>query len=89
VFEIVRYQRTDGAEPFTEWFRKLRDQKARSAIAMRLRRMESGNFGDCKPVGDGVSELRIHVGAGYRAYFGQHGSMMVILLSGGDKNSQS
>lgn len=52
-------------------------------------RVEAGNFGDCEPVGDGVTELRIHVGAGYRVYFGRHGKTVVILLCGGDKGSQA
>ena len=51
-------------------------------------RVEAGNFGDCEPVGDGVTELRIHVGAGYRVYFGRHGKTVVILLCGGDKSTQ-
>jgi len=54
-----------------------------------LLRVEAGNFGDCEPVGDGVTELRIHVGAGYRVYFGRHGKTVVILLCGGDKGSQA
>jgi putative addiction module killer protein len=88
VFEIVRYQREDGIEPYTEWFRRLRDIAAKTSIGKRLRRVEAGNFGDCKAVGEGVSELRIDTGAGYRVYFGLHGAVMVILLCGGDKSSQ-
>ena len=88
MIEIVRYQREDGLEPYTEWFRRLRDTAAKTSIAKRLRRVEVGNFGDCKPVGEGVSELRIDAGPGYRVYFGMHGTVMVILLSGGDKSTQ-
>ena len=88
MIEIVRYQQDDGGEPYTEWFRRLRDERAKVNIAARLRRIGFGNLGDCKPVGDGVSELRIDVGAGYRVYFGMRGTMMVILLCGGDKSSQ-
>ncbi|MGH9606070.1 MAG: type II toxin-antitoxin system RelE/ParE family toxin [Terracidiphilus sp.] len=86
--EIVRYKHENGTEPYTEWFRKLRDVRAKANIIARLHRVESGNFGDHKPVGEGVSELRIDIGAGYRVYFGTNGAVMVILLCGGDKSSQ-
>ena len=89
VIELVRYQQEDGREPYTEWFRNLRDAKAKTRIAARLRQIESGNLGDFKPAGEGVTELRIHVGAGYRVYCGQHGDRWVILLCGGDKGSQT
>jgi putative addiction module killer protein len=87
--ELLRYQREDASEPFTEWLTALRDKAAEARIRVRLRRVEAGNFGDCEPVGEGVTELRIHVGAGYRVYFGRHGKSFVILLCGGDKGSQA
>ncbi len=89
MIELVRYQHVDGREPYTEWFRGIRDESAKIRIAARMRQIESGNLGDTKPVGGGVIELRIHVGAGYRVYCGQHGQCLVILLCGGDKDSQS
>jgi putative addiction module killer protein len=89
LIELVRYQQEDGREPYTEWFRSLRNEMAKVRIAARLRQIESGNLGDAKPVGEGVTELRIHVGAGYRVYCGQHGQCWVILLCGGDKGSQT
>lgn len=64
------------------------DAIAKTAIGKRLRRVETGNLGDCKPVGKGVSELRIDVGPGYRIYFGLRGTTLVVLLCGGDKSSQ-
>jgi putative addiction module killer protein len=76
-------------EFFAEWFNSLRDRQARVRIQARIDRAELGNFGDCKPVGNGVSEMRIHYGPGYRVYFVKRGEMLVILLAGGDKNSQS
>jgi len=88
MIELLRYQRDDGREPFTEWLNTLCDKVAQARIRIRLRQVQAGNFGDCKPVGEGVTELRIHVGAGYRAYFGRHGKSVVILLCGGDKRSQ-
>lgn len=85
---IYRYQTDRGREPVTQWLDGLRDKTASAAIRMRLRRIEAGNFGDFKSVGEGVSELRIDVGAGYRVYFGRRGQDIVILLCGGDKRSQ-
>ena len=87
--ELLRYRRIDGEEPFTEWLDGLRDKAASARIRIRLRRIEAGNFGDCEPVGEGVSELRVHVGAGYRVYFGRYGQRVILLLCGGDKNSQA
>ena len=75
-------------EIFDDWLDALRDKQARARIYARIRRAELGNFGDCEPVGEGVSEMRIHVGAGYRVYFKQTGIEWVILLAGGNKSTQ-
>ena len=87
--ELVRYQREDGVEPFSDWLNALRDKRAQARVRVRLLRVEAGNFGDCEPVGDGVSELRVHEGPGYRVYFGRHGRAVVVLLCGGDKSTQA
>jgi len=76
-------------ETFDTWFADLRDQQAVARIKMRIGRVEFGNFGDCEPVGEGVSEMRIHYGQGYRVYFMQRGLEVVILLAGGVKSTQS
>ncbi|MBK8760415.1 MAG: type II toxin-antitoxin system RelE/ParE family toxin [Sulfuritalea sp.] len=76
-------------EVFDSWFDGLRDERGKSAIKVRLRRAEDGNFGDCEPVGEGVSEMRIHYGPGYRVYFKRTGMEIVILLAGGDKSTQA
>ena len=73
---------------FEAWLKKLRDQRAKAAIVSRIERMEDGNFGDYRSVGAGVSELRINVGKGYRAYYTIRRNTAVILLCGGDKASQ-
>jgi putative addiction module killer protein len=78
----------DGREPFTEWLKELRDLMAQARIRVRLNHLALGNFGDCEPVGEGVLELRVHVGAGYRVYCARHGRTVVLLLTGGDKSSQ-
>jgi len=75
-------------EVFTKWFENLNDRRARARIQARIDRIEMGNFGDIAPVGEGVSELRIFYGPGYRVYFVQKKSVVVVLLSGGDKSSQ-
>lgn len=75
-------------EIFTRWFESLKDRRAKARIQVRVDRMEMGNFGDVAPVGEGVSELRIFYGPGYRVYFVQLGSTVVILLSGGEKDTQ-
>ena len=88
MIELRRYQLEDESAPVTEWLAGLRDMRARAQIEVRLRRVSAGNFGDCKPVGEGVSELRVDIGAGYRVYYGKHGPALIILLCGGDKRSQ-
>jgi putative addiction module killer protein len=75
-------------EEYSEWFANLRDKQARARINARIRRLSLGNPGDVKPVGEGVSELRIDYGLGYRVYFLQRGREVVILLAGGDKRTQ-
>jgi putative addiction module killer protein len=76
-------------ELFIDWLDRLSDARAVAKIAVRIQRMAQGNFGDCEPVGEGVSELRIHYGPGYRVYFVQRGGVIVILLCGGDKSTQT
>ncbi len=76
-------------EIYADWFEKLRDRQARARIDARIRRLSLGNPGDVKPVGEGVSELRIDYGPGYRIYFVQRGQTVVILLAGGDKRTQA
>lgn len=86
---VRRYVASNGNIPFDEWFDGLRDRKAKSKIAARLERVELGNLGDCRSVGDGVYELRIYYGPGYRIYFGEVGSAIILLLCGGDKSTQA
>jgi len=74
---------------FAKWESRLRDKRARTIIAARLMRLAEGLPGDVEPVGDGVSELRIHYGPGYRIYFQKRGNILIVLLCGGDKGSQS
>jgi len=88
MIELRRYQHEDGREPITEWLAAMRDKAAQARIRVRLRQVQAGNFGDSEPVGEGVIELRIHIGPGYRVYCARHGKSIVLLLSGGPKSTQ-
>ncbi len=89
VYEIVHYITADGTDLIEEWISGLKDRKSVIAIDRRIQRIELGNFGDHKPCQDGVWELRIDVGPGYRVYYAIAGKMIVLLLCGGDKGTQS
>lgn len=82
---MITFQRSDE---FDAWLAALKDKIGRARIALRIRSAEYGNFGDCGPVGEGVSEMRIHFGPGYRVYFTRRGEVLYLLLLGGDKSSQ-
>lgn len=87
--EIQNYLTGEGRSPYEEWLDSMRDTKARDKIDNRLRRVKLGNLGDYAGVGQGVLELRINYGPGYRVYFGQVGTTIVLLLCGGDKSTQA
>jgi len=87
-YTLDEYVTAEGKNPFREWLHGLRDVRARARIRVRLNRVRLGNFGDAKSVGDGVSELRIPYGPGYRVYFARTGSTVVLLLCSGDKATQ-
>jgi putative addiction module killer protein len=76
------------SEVFASWLESLKDERARAKVLVRIRRLSLGNFGDVKPVGEGVSELRIDFGPGYRLYYVRRGKALVVLLCGGDKSTQ-
>jgi len=86
--ELQNYLTAEGRSPFEEWLDSLRDIKARAKIRNRLQRVESGNLGDYRSVGEGVCELKVDYSPGYRVYFGQLGLTIVLLLCGGDKSTQ-
>jgi putative addiction module killer protein len=87
--KVLTYQDANGNEPFTDWLNSLRDQKGRRTILRRIGRLEHGLYGDCEPIGEGVLELRLFFGPGYRVYFGEEAGRIIILLCGGDKDTQT
>ncbi len=89
MYEIRHYLTANEEDVYLDWARKLRDVTARIAIDRRVNRVETGNFGDHQSCRDGVWELRVHVGAGYRVYYAIAGKEVVLLLCGGDKRTQS
>lgn len=86
--KLIEYLEPNGASPFARWFARL-DPVAAAKVSTALYRMEQGNRANIKPVGQGVAELRINFGSGYRIYIGQRGNALIILLGGGTKKSQS
>jgi putative addiction module killer protein len=89
MYEIYHYLTASGKNVLEEWLDALGDPKAEARITARIARLAVGNFGDCKPVRDGVWELRIDWGPGYRVYYAMSGRTCVLLLCGGDKRKQS
>jgi len=87
--EIQKIELENGRIPFNEWFESLPDKRMQAAVDSRLARVRAGNFGVRRPVGGGVSELKIDIGPGLRVYYGEQTKQIVILLGGGDKSSQS
>ena len=87
-FEVLDYLSDDGKDPYMQWLAELTDRQARARILVRVQRMAAGNFGDCKPIQEGVWELRIDWGPGYRVYYAQAGKRLILLLVGGDKRKQ-
>lgn len=87
-FELLYYQMADGRIPYREWLGSVTDAVAYASIQSRTDRLKRGLFGDCEPVGEGVWELRIDTGPGYRVYYAQAGKQLVLLLCGGDKRRQ-
>lgn len=87
--ELRTYTTTDGRRPFEEWLSGLKDRRARARIAVRLARVEAGHLGDCKAVRDGVQELRVDHGPGYRVFLSRQGAVLVLLLCGSDKGDQA
>jgi len=85
---LLTFTLSNGKAPFEEWLLSLRDKPTQARILRRIDRLRFGNMGDARSVGEGVFELRIHFGPGYRVYFGLHGTRVILLLCGGDKSSQ-
>jgi len=87
--EVRLYRTVEGRIPFLDWIEALRDERAKQKIQARIARIRLGNLGNTRPVGEGVQELKIDYGPGYRVYFAQHGARILIILCGGDKSTQA
>jgi putative addiction module killer protein len=88
MIKTVTYQARDGRKPFSDWLENLADKQAKARIAVRINRVAAGNFGDIKPLRDGVQELRIDHGPDYRVFLSRQGPVLVLLLCGSDKGDQ-
>lgn len=88
MYQISDYLTADGRDAYSEWLANLTDRQARARVLVRVQRMAAGNFGDCKPITEGVWELRIDYGPGYRVYYARAGEKLLLLLIGGDKRKQ-
>jgi putative addiction module killer protein len=89
MYQLRHYVDPQGNDLFVEWLDQLRDKQAQARIAARLIRLHNGNFGDCKPVGSGVWELRVDWGSGYRVYYAIENKQLILLCDDGDKRQQS
>lgn len=87
-YEIKIYATENGKEPFREWLDSLKDVDTRALVFQRLQRIRLGNFGDCKPIAEGLWEFRIHHKAGIRIYYARVGTRLILIIGGGDKRSQ-
>ena len=88
-FELLTYETETGVRPFEYWYESIKDPVTRFKISSRISRIKTGNLGDWKPLQDGVNELRVHYGSGFRIYFSKIENVVLLLLCGGDKGSQS
>ncbi len=88
MYQIIDYLTESGRDPLKDWLASLADRQARARVLVRVQRMAAGNFGDCKPIAEGVWELRIDYGPGYRVYYARAGEKLLLLLIGGDKRKQ-
>lgn len=88
-FTVNEYKASTGKNYFREWLDSLKDRKAKAIVDIRVANLRRGTFGDCDPVGEGVMELKIHYGPGYRIYFGRTGKTIMLLLCGGTKRKQN
>ena len=88
MYELRHYVDLTGQDLFIQWLDNLKDRQAQARVAVRLARLENGNFGDCKPISDGIWELRVDWGPGYRVYYAMEGKHVVLLCEAGDKRTQ-